>query len=87
MFERRMTVEAQTMKCVVCRSGETRPGAATLVLERGSLTLVLKHVPAEVCENCGEEYLDETAATSALASAERAAADGVTVEIREFSAA
>ena len=75
------------MRCVVCRQGETRPGTATLVLEQGGLTLVLENVPAEVCENCGEEYIDEAAATSALASAERAAADGVTVEIREFKAA
>ena len=75
------------MRCVVCRRGRTRPGAATLVLERAGLTLVLKNVPAEVCENCGEEYVDEAAAASALASAEPAAADGVTVEIREFKAA
>lgn len=75
------------MRCVVCRQGETRPGTATLVLERQGLTLVLKNMPAEVCENCGEEYVDEAAATSALASAERAAADGVMVEIREFQAA
>ena len=33
-----------------------------MVLERGSLTMVLKHVPATICENCGEEYLDENAA-------------------------
>jgi YgiT-type zinc finger domain-containing protein len=75
------------MKCVVCRQGRTRPGAATLVLERDGLTLVLKNVPAEVCENCGEEYVDEAVASSALASAERAVAEGVTVEIREFKAA
>lgn len=75
------------MKCLVCRHGETLPGTATLVMERDGLTLVLKHVPAEVCENCGEEYIDEAAADTALASAERAAADGVTVEIREFKAA
>jgi YgiT-type zinc finger domain-containing protein len=75
------------MRCVVCRQDRTRPGAATLVLERDGLTLVLKNVPAEVCESCGEEYVDEAAATSVLASAERAAAEGVTVEIREFKAA
>ena len=74
------------MNCVICRHGQTRPGTATLDLERDGLTLVLKNVPAEICENCGEEYIDEAVATSALASAERAAADGVTVEIREFRA-
>lgn len=75
------------MRCVICRQGETRPGTATLVLERDGLTLVLKNVPAEVCENCGEAYVDDAAAAGALASAERAAAAGVTVEIREFRAA
>jgi YgiT-type zinc finger domain-containing protein len=63
------------------------PGTATLVLERDGLTLLLKHVPAEVCENCGEEYIDEAVAASALASAEQAAADGVSLEIREYKAA
>jgi YgiT-type zinc finger domain-containing protein len=53
------------MRCVVCRHGETRPGAATLVLERDGLTLLLKHVPAEVCETCGEEYVDEAVAARA----------------------
>lgn len=52
------------MRCVICRQGETRPGTATLVLERDGLTLVLKNVPAEVCENCGEEYVDEAATAS-----------------------
>ena len=75
------------MKCVICKQGETRPGTATLVLERGGLTFVLKNVPAEVCDNCGEEYVGEDAATAALRAAERAADEGVTVEIREFKAA
>ena len=75
------------MRCPICHLGETQPGTATLVLERDALTMVVRHVPAEVCENCGEESIDEAATTSALASAERAAADGVSVEIREFKAA
>jgi hypothetical protein len=49
--------------------------------------MVLRHVPAEVCENCGEEYVDETAATAALERAEAAAREGVTVEIREYAVA
>lgn len=72
------------MKCPICRQGETRPGTATLVLERDGLTMVVRHVPAEVCENCGEEYVDEAAAIAALEHAEAAARDGVTLEVREF---
>ena len=75
------------MKCVICGHGETRPGAATLVLERGGLTMVLKGVPAEVCENCGEEYVGEAAAADALGKAEQAARDGVRVEVRDYVAA
>jgi YgiT-type zinc finger domain-containing protein len=75
------------MKCPICRHGETGPGFTTLVLERDGLTMVVKHVPAQVCDNCGEDYVDETAASAALADAERAARNGVSVEVREFAAA
>jgi len=75
------------MKCVICRQGETRPGTATLVLEREGRTVIVKHVPAQVCENCGEEYVDEAAAAAALDSAERAVRDGAEVVIRDYAAA
>ena len=48
------------MKCTVCKHGETQPGTATVTLSRDQLTLVVKSVPAQVCENCGEGYIDET---------------------------
>jgi len=53
------------MMCSICRQGETQPGTTTVTLERGELTFVAKDVPAMVCANCGEEYLDSstTAAT------------------------
>ncbi len=75
------------MKCAVCRQGETRPGTATVVLERDGLTVVVRHVPAQVCENCGEEYVDESAAAAALDSGERAAQEGAAVVIRDYAAA
>ena len=51
------------MKCVVCRHGETVDGVATVTIERNALTFVVKKVPARVCNNCGEEYVDEGIAT------------------------
>jgi YgiT-type zinc finger domain-containing protein len=75
------------MKCVICRQGDTRPGTATLVLERDGRTVIVKHVPAQVCENCGEEYVDEAAAAAALDSAECAVRDGAEVVIRDYAAA
>ncbi len=73
------------MKCVICRQAETRAGKATVTLERGSSTLVVKGVPAGVCPNCGEEYVDEKIAAELLKTAEEAARSGVQVDIREYT--
>ncbi|MFQ5773902.1 MAG: type II toxin-antitoxin system MqsA family antitoxin [Kiloniellaceae bacterium] len=75
------------MKCVVCRNGETRPGKATVTLEREGLTLVVKGVPARICENCGEEYVEEAEASRLLDAAEQAARAGVRVDVRDYVAA
>ncbi|MCL5292760.1 MAG: type II toxin-antitoxin system MqsA family antitoxin [Actinobacteria bacterium] len=75
------------MKCVICREGETKPGKATVTLERDGMTLVVKGVPAEICENCGEEYVDEETTRSLLKMAEDAARSGVQVDVREYRAA
>lgn len=44
-------------------------------------------VPAEVCENRGEEYLDEATTAHPLRTADAAAQAGVHVEIRDYLAA
>jgi len=75
------------MKCVICKQGETQPGVTTMTFERNGLTLVVKNVPARVCDNCGEEYVDEQAATQLLETAENAAQAGVLVDIRAYAPA
>ena len=75
------------MKCVVCRLGTLRPGKATVTLERDGLTLVVKGVPARVCENCGEEYVAESETNRLLETAEDAARAGVRVDVRDYVAA
>ena len=74
-----LPAEAADMACVACRQGGTRPGKTTVVLQRDGATVVINDVPALVCENCGEEYVDEQAA-------EASARAGVRVEIRDFVA-
>jgi hypothetical protein len=58
-----------------------------MVLQRGGATMVINDVPARVCENCGEEYVDEQVAEKVLAAAEASARAGVRVEIRDYVAA
>lgn len=75
------------MKCVICRHGETKSGKVTVTLERGNLTLVIKSVPALVCENCGEEYLDENISASLMETANEVAREGTQFDVREYQAA
>ncbi len=75
------------MKCVIFRNGETRPGEAAVTLERDGSILIVKGVPARVCENCGEEYIEEADTARLLASAEEAARAGVEVTVRDYVAA
>jgi YgiT-type zinc finger domain-containing protein len=69
------------MKCVVCKQGETRPGKTTVVLQRQGATVVINDVPARVCENCGEDYVDEEVAGSVSAAAEASARAGIRVYV------
>lgn len=75
------------MICVICKHGQTRPGSATVTLEREDTTLVIKGVPAQVCANCGEEYVDEDTTARLLRTAEEAVRNGVQVDVRQYAAA
>ncbi len=75
------------MKCLICKNGDTRPGKATVTLERDETTLVIKGVPAEICANCGEEYVGEEITARLLIAAEEAAKKGVQVDVRQYVAA
>ncbi len=74
------------MKCPICKKGETAPGTATITLERGGLTLVVKAVPAQVCDNCGEEYVDEATSAELLGKVEAEARAGTELNVRHFQA-
>ena len=79
--------EEEAIKCVICKHGETRSGTATVTLSREQLTLVVKGVPAQVCENCGEEYIDEDTTRQLLQVAEEGAQSGIQVDVRQYIAA
>jgi predicted RNA-binding Zn-ribbon protein involved in translation (DUF1610 family) len=51
------------------------------------MTLVFKGVPAQVCPNCGESYVDQATTRRLLQEAEEAAGCGVQVDIRKFAGA
>jgi len=75
------------MKCMICKHGETRLGTTTITLEKENSTIVFKEVPAQVCDNCGETYVDDATTKTLLHKAKEIIKSGVEVDIRKFEQA
>lgn len=73
------------MKCVICKNGQTHFGLTVVTLQRHGNTLVIKDVPAEICENCGEYYLSEEVAERLYQQAECSLEHGAEVEIGRYA--
>jgi YgiT-type zinc finger domain-containing protein len=71
------------VKCALCKYGETHSGQVTVTLQREETLVIIKQVPADVCENCGEYYLSENVTEWVL---EEAVRKGAEVEILRFAA-
>jgi YgiT-type zinc finger domain-containing protein len=74
------------MKCTICKTGHTHPGTTTVTLQRDNIVVVIRDVPAEICEDCGEYYLSEPIARRVYAGADETARRHVEVEIQCYAA-
>jgi YgiT-type zinc finger domain-containing protein len=78
--------EAGFMKCVICQHGRTKPGITTVTLQRGESILIVKGVPADICDDCAEYYLSEAVTEKLLAQVEAALKAGAELEILRYAA-
>ena len=74
------------MTCLICKHGETAPGVTTVTLERDGCTVLFKDVPADICENCGEFYVDEKVSHELLTRAEKAIQGNPEFQIIRYAA-
>lgn len=74
------------MNCAICRTGETNEDIANVTLNRGKMTLFIKDVPAQVCDNCGEYYLSGETSDRGLVLAEIAVENNAEFDIQQFAA-
>lgn len=74
------------MRCALCRTGETTPGKTTETYESGSTVVVVRGVPADVCQQCGEAYTNEATTRQLEKIVDQARHAGVVV-IQEYQAA
>ncbi len=74
------------MKCAICKNGLTKDGHITVTLENEETTLVFRDVPAQICDNCGEEYVSDETNARLLTLAQDASHRGVSLELLKFAA-
>lgn len=74
------------MKCAICQNGSTADGFTTIVLERDQTTIVFKNVPAQICDNCGEEYVSSAVNKVLLSQAKEEWERGIILEMLNFAA-
>jgi len=74
-------------KCIACKHGELKPGAAVFTADRDGVLVVIRNVPALVCGTCEEQYFDDAVTDALLKAVEESVKAHGQVVIREFAAA
>ena len=68
----------------MCKNGETKQGKSVITLTKGKLVFTLKNVPAQICHDCGEEYINEDTTKLILQTANESFNKGVGVDLRDW---
>lgn len=74
------------VNCTICKTGQTSPGRVAVTLQRGESVVVIKDVPARVCVDCGEYYLEEAVAERIHSLGEDAVERHAEVEVLWYAA-
>jgi len=72
------------LRCAVCKNGETKQGKSVITLTREKLVFVFKNVPAQICHDCSEEYIDEDTTNLLLQTANESFSKGVVFDLRDW---
>jgi YgiT-type zinc finger domain-containing protein len=76
---------ADVNACLSCQRGTLQRGTTTATFEVEDTTVVIRNVPADVCDACGEESFDPLTTERLVELAEAAAGwSGAPVQICDF---
>lgn len=70
--------------CALC-GGRTGPGETVFAVEFGFGVAVVRHVPARVCDTCGESWIEDDTAARLEQIVERARREESQVEVLAYS--
>jgi YgiT-type zinc finger domain-containing protein len=73
------------MTCPICNHGKTVSGFTTLVFLKGTLTIIVKNVPAEICNHCDESFLFENVSKNVLNLTRNEEARGTDVKLLHYA--
>jgi len=68
------------MKCAIC-GGKTKIGKTTVSVDTGAGVVVIRNVPANVCAQCGEDWLTDKSAVEVEKIVQRARKEKTQIEV------
>lgn len=71
-------------KCPTCGAGSLRPGTTVFAADVDGTVVVVRNVPASVCDVCGEAYIDEGVSEEIEATINDARGHGTESLIRHY---
>lgn len=71
--------------CVICHIGERKPGVTSITLTRNETAVIVREVPAEICDACGHSYFDASVVEALEKIHEDAIAAGARYAVRDFA--
>jgi len=76
--------DLESSPCPICREGKYQASTTTRTLEQGDTILVVRKVPALVCDLCGEAAFSPAVSERLEQLMEEATADGVETQVRRW---
>ena len=71
-------------RCPVCHGGHKQPGTTTFTVELGFGVVVVRDVPAQVCDLCGTDWLEDSTAEKLEKIVEQARLKHPVVEVANW---
>jgi YgiT-type zinc finger domain-containing protein len=75
------------MKCLSCKNGTPEPGTTTFTADADGVLVIVRNVPALICNICGEEYFDAEVSAQLQDQIDEAAKSGGELTVRTYRAA
>ena len=79
--------KTDNMECVICKAGNMYEGKVTVTLEKNGSIILIKEVPAHVCDVCEHYYLDEQTTGEVLKRGSEGLLKGAELEVMKLKVA